>query len=83
MRRCFFKYLIITALKRKDFLYLTGMGVGAAMLPNIPVFGKSINPEVALQPVDVALKKRMADVALNAARSRGASYADENYFKGT
>jgi TldD protein len=52
------------------------MGVGAAMLNNIPVFGKSINPEVALQPVDVALKKRMADVALNAARAKGATYAD-------
>ena len=63
-------------MKRKDFLYLSGMGVSAAMLSNINTFGKAVNPEVALQAIDVAAKKRMADVALNAAKSKGASYAD-------
>jgi TldD protein len=63
-------------LKRKDFLYLTGMGIGAAMLKNVPAFGAAVHPEIALQPVDVALKKRMADLALNAAHSKGATYAD-------
>ncbi|QJD97477.1 TldD/PmbA family protein [Mucilaginibacter robiniae] len=63
-------------MKRKDFLYLTGMGFGGAMLSRIPVIGSPIAPEAALQGVDVALKKRMADVALNQARSKGASYAD-------
>ncbi|OKS87875.1 TldD/PmbA family protein [Mucilaginibacter polytrichastri] len=63
-------------MKRKDFLYLSGMGLGAAMFSNIPVMGSPVHPEAALQAVDIANKKRMADVALNAAKSRGASYAD-------
>lgn len=49
---------------------------GAAMLPGIPVMGKPIAPERALEPVDVAQKKQMADTALNAARSKGATYTD-------
>jgi TldD protein len=64
-------------LNRKDFLYLTGMSFGGAMLSQIPVFGSPISPEAMLQGgVDVATKKRMADVVLNAARSKGATYAD-------
>ncbi|TFB31375.1 TldD/PmbA family protein [Pedobacter alluvionis] len=63
-------------MRRRDFLYMTGVGLGASMLPNIPAFGKMISVEESLTPVDVALKKKMADVALNAAKSRGATYAD-------
>lgn len=55
---------------------MTGMGIGASMVEGMPVFGKEISVEEALTPVDVRLKKRMADVALNAARSKGATYAD-------
>lgn len=63
-------------MKRKDFIYLTGMGAAAAMLPGIPVIGRPIAPEQALETVDPAVKKRIADVALNAARSKGATYTD-------
>lgn len=63
-------------MKRKDFIYLTGMGAAAAMLPSIPVIGRPIAPEEALETVDPAVKKRIADVALNAARSKGATYTD-------
>ncbi|HEY0244669.1 MAG TPA: TldD/PmbA family protein [Mucilaginibacter sp.] len=63
-------------MKRKDFLYLSGMGFGAAMLSKIPVIGSPIPHDVILPGVDVAIKKKMADVALNAARSKGATYAD-------
>jgi TldD protein len=63
-------------LKRKDFLYLSGMGFGAAMLNRIPVMGSPV-PHNVLQPgVDVAIKKRMADVVLNTAKGKGATYAD-------
>lgn len=55
---------------------MTGVGLGASMMPNIPAFGKMISIEESLTPVDVALKKKMADVALNAAKSKGATYAD-------
>lgn len=53
------------------------MGVaGSAMLSGIPVIGRAITPEQALEVVDPALKKQMADVALNAARAKGATYTD-------
>ncbi|MFN8333744.1 MAG: TldD/PmbA family protein [Cyclobacteriaceae bacterium] len=63
-------------MKRRDFIYLTGLGTAATLLPGIPVFGNPITPERALERIDPALKKQMADVALNAARSKGASYTD-------
>ena len=46
------------------------------MLQSVPVIGRDIAMEEALIPIDPALKKRLADIALNAARSKGASYAD-------
>lgn len=55
---------------------MTGVGLGAGMLNTNTVFGRAISIEEALTPVDVKLKKKMADIALNAARSKGASYAD-------
>jgi TldD protein len=63
-------------LKRKDFLYLSGMGMGAALTGRIPVWGSPVHPDKPLDFVDVALKKQLADIALNAARSKGATYAD-------
>jgi len=63
-------------MKRRDFIYLTGMGASAAMMPSIPVWGHDVPMDAALNRIDPALKKRMADVALNAARSRGATYTD-------
>jgi TldD protein len=63
-------------LKRRDFIYMTGLGATAAMLPGIPVVGHAISPERALEKIDISLKKKMADVALNAARSKGATYTD-------
>ncbi len=63
-------------MKRRDFLHLAGLGVGASVLQGIPVLGSPVSIERALTPVDVALKKRMADVALNTAKSKGATYAD-------
>lgn len=63
-------------MKRRDFIYLTGMGTAATLLPGISAFGNPIAPERALEKIDPALKKQMADVALNAARSKGATYTD-------
>ncbi|HQS50267.1 MAG: TldD protein [Sphingobacteriales bacterium 17-39-43] len=63
-------------MRRRDFLYLSGIGVGASMLQSVPVIGRDIALEEALMPIETALKKRLADVALNAARSKGATYAD-------
>lgn len=52
------------------------MGAGATMLP-MSLLGNSISAEALLTPgLDVGQKKVLADVALNTARSMGASYAD-------
>jgi TldD protein len=63
-------------LKRKDFLYLTGMGFGATMLSRIPVIGSPVAHNVFVPGPDVAVKKQMADAVLNTAHSKGATYAD-------
>jgi TldD protein len=63
-------------LKRSEFLYLSGLGAGALMLPNLSLFGNPIDPMEALNVVDTRIKKELADVALNAAKAKGASYAD-------
>jgi TldD protein len=56
---------------------MAGMGIGAMALPKLPFGSRMIDPAEALQSgMDVATKKQLADAALNAARSGGASYAD-------
>ena len=63
-------------MKRRDFVQLAGLGVGSMFLP-LPTRGNNVTPEVFLEiPMDVAQKKQLADVALNTAKSSGASYAD-------
>ncbi len=63
-------------MKRKDFLYLSGIGMGALVLPDFGAFANPIDPLQALDKIDVKIKKELADVALNAAKSKGASYTD-------
>lgn len=63
-------------MKRRNFVQLAGMGAGAIMVPSM-ILGNNIPTEALLEPgMDVLLKKRMADVALNTAKGLGASYAD-------
>ncbi|HEY0244363.1 MAG TPA: TldD/PmbA family protein, partial [Mucilaginibacter sp.] len=61
-------------MKRRDFIYLSGVGAGALLLPNYSAF--AIDQAQALEPIDAKAKKELADVALNVAKSNGASYAD-------
>jgi TldD protein len=42
----------------------------------MPSFAREIALQDALMPVETAVKKKLADVALNTARSKGATYAD-------
>ena len=63
-------------MKRRDFIQYAGMGAGALMMPSL-LMGSPISAEQLLNPgMDVIIKKRLADVALNTAKSLGASYAD-------
>ena len=56
---------------------MAGMGLGALALPKLPFGSRFIDEAEALQGgMDVATKKSLADVALNAAKSGGATYAD-------
>jgi TldD protein len=62
--------------KRRDFIQLTGLGLGALTMP-VTLFGHSVDAQQLLTPgMDVAQKKQLADVALQSAKSNGASYAD-------
>ncbi|RFM30194.1 TldD/PmbA family protein [Deminuibacter soli] len=63
-------------MRRRDFLQMAGMGLGATMLPRIPVLGNNVPLDAPWYTVDVAQKKKLADVALNEARSKGATYTD-------
>lgn len=64
-------------MKRRDFIQLSGMGLGAMVGASIPIIGNATTIEKMLEPVaDAATKKKMSDVALNAARSKGATYTD-------
>ena len=64
-------------MKRKEFLHMTGIGLGVLVIPKLPFGSRIIDPTEALQGgMDVATKKQLADIALNAAKSGGASYAD-------
>ncbi len=61
-------------MKRREFVGLTGMGLAGMM---IPVIGNTVPVEVLLEsPLSVAEKKQLADAALNAAKSLGATYTD-------
>ena len=56
---------------RRDFLAVTALVGGALVIP-----GRVIAAEALLSTIDVAVKKRLADVALAAATGAGASYCD-------
>ena len=63
-------------MKRRDFIQLTGAGVGGLLLPS-SIFGNNIPEELLLaERMDINQKKKLADVALNTAKSLGATYAD-------
>ena len=64
-------------MKRKDFLQLSAMGLGAIVMPDFMAFGNTIDPAAALNNgMDVKVKKELADIALNAAKAKGATYTD-------
>jgi TldD protein len=52
------------------------MGISASMLSQFTALGSPVVEGTRMRDVDVVMKKRMADVALNAARAKGATYTD-------
>jgi len=64
-------------LKRNDFIRLSAMGLGALTLPDFMLRGNIIEAQQAVEDgIDISLKKQLADVGLNTAKSKGATYAD-------
>ncbi|MGN7916928.1 TldD/PmbA family protein [Lysobacter sp. 22409] len=59
-------------MQRRDFLSFTGLGLAGLALP----YGRAIAAEALLEPADLARRRRLADIALNAAREGGADYCD-------
>ena len=58
-------------------MQLAGMGLGSFAIPSFMRSGNIIDVSDLLETkFDVKLKKHFADIALNAARSKGATYAD-------
>ena len=61
-------------MKRKNFLKLSAMGAGALLLPDHMLKGNPIDPAAMLEErIDIGTKKELSDVALNAAKSSGAT----------
>ena len=60
-------------MERRRFLTIAGAAAGTLLLP---ISGRLIAAEALTETLDVAVKKRLADVALDAARGAGASYCD-------
>ncbi len=58
---------------RRDFLAASGVGLGGLMIPG---FGNAVAAEALITKMDVGHKKALANIALNAATSAGASYCD-------
>lgn len=58
---------------RRELLKGTGLLMGAMLLP---AYGRVVAAEVLSTKLDVGFKKKLADVALNAATKGGASYCD-------
>ncbi|MDO9552970.1 TldD/PmbA family protein [Rhodonellum sp.] len=64
-------------MKRRDFIQLSSLGFGAMMTPGLMMMGNTVSAEQLLQPgLANAAKKVLADIALNAAKSKGATYTD-------
>ncbi|MBO0951728.1 TldD/PmbA family protein [Fibrella forsythiae] len=64
-------------MNRRDFNQMLGLGAVGMLAPTMPAFARSVSAEALLEPgLDIAVKKRLADAALNAAKAKGATYAD-------
>ena len=57
---------------RRDFLTISGVGLAGLMMP----YSRAIAAEELVSGLDIAMKKAIADAALQAATDSGASYCD-------
>ncbi len=63
-------------MKRRKFIQMAGLGMGGTML-SIPLVGNTVSFDRLTESImDAADKKKLADIALNSATKKGASYVD-------
>jgi len=60
--------------ERRDFLQLGGLAAGALLIPSWDPYARPWSG--SLTPIPTVDKKQLADIALDTARARGATYAD-------
>ncbi|MBZ2205948.1 TldD/PmbA family protein [Massilia soli] len=60
-------------MERRAFLNISGLALGTML---VPIFGNAVAADELLNPLADKFKKALADTALNAATSAGASYCD-------
>ncbi len=60
-------------MERRTFLNISGLALGTML---VPVFGRAIAAEELMNPLAVKFKKTLADTAMTAATTAGASYCD-------
>lgn len=60
---------------RRDFLSLSSVGVGGLVMPSL-FAGRAIAAEDLVSTLNAGTKKTLADAAMNAAKSAGATYCD-------
>jgi len=60
--------------ERRDFLQLGGFAAGALLIPSWDPYARSWSG--SLTPIPTADKKQLANIALDIAKARGATYAD-------
>lgn len=61
-------------MERRDFLQLGGFAAGALLIPSWDPYARPWSG--SLTPIPTADKKQLANIALDTARARGATYAD-------
>jgi len=61
-------------LDRRQFLAACGIGAGGVLLPGFA--GQAIAAQQLVETLDIAVKKLLADAAMSAAKTAGASYCD-------
>ena len=57
-------------MERKEFLRMSALGLGGLLVPDFLLFGREVDPKSFLETgIDVAVKKQLADIAMNACAS--------------
>jgi len=66
----------MTKINRRNFNKMAALGIGGLVAP-LPFGAKAVSVEAMLStPLEVAVKKELADAGLNTATKMGATYAD-------